>query len=128
MRVHRSHPEPALALVTVEGEVDVADAAEITGAVAAAVAEWAPDRVLVDLAAVPLIDSIGISELIKSYRIARAAGAEFAVINPSRFLLGVLGVTGLLQVFGLAAPPEQGTRPRPAGPPEPEASGAGTST
>jgi anti-anti-sigma factor len=102
MLVQRTQPEPTVALVTVDGEVDVDRASEITAMVAAAVADWAPRRVVVDLAAVPLIDSTGIGELIKSNRIASAANATFAVVNPSPFVLGALGVTGLLQVFGLA--------------------------
>ncbi|HYN96850.1 MAG TPA: STAS domain-containing protein [Pilimelia sp.] len=105
MTVHRSEPAPGTALITVVGDVDFANAAQITHAVTGAVADWAPAGVQVDLGGVPLIDSTGIAELIKSYRLAAGAGAGFAVVNPSPFLVGVFAVTGLLQVFGLPAVP-----------------------
>jgi anti-sigma B factor antagonist len=103
MPVRRSQPEPGLAVIAIDGEVDYANAHEITHAVTAAIEEWAPRTICVDLASVVFMDSMGISALITAYRATTNTGATFTVINPSRFTLTLLAVTGLVDVFGLGA-------------------------
>jgi anti-sigma B factor antagonist len=101
MPVERSQPAPGLAVITIDGEVDYANAHEISDAVGAAIEEWTPRTLCVDLASVVFMDSMGISALITAYRATTASGASFAVVNPSRFTLTLLTVTGLVDVFGL---------------------------
>jgi anti-sigma B factor antagonist len=101
MAVYASRPESGLAVVTVDGEVDYANANEITDAIVSAVREWSASTVCVDLASVVFMDSMGVTALINGYQAAKKAGVSFAVINPSRFTLTLLAVTGLVDVFGL---------------------------
>jgi anti-sigma B factor antagonist len=103
MSVHRTQPEPGLAVIAIDGEVDYSNAHEITHAVSACVDEWAPKTICVDLASVVFMDSMGVSAMISAYRATTAAGASFAVVNPSRFTLTLLSVTGLVDVFGLGS-------------------------
>jgi anti-anti-sigma factor len=101
MPVDRSQPEPGLAVIAIEGEVDYANAHEITEAVSVAIEEWQPRTICVDLASVAFMDSMGLGALITSYRATTETGASFVVVNPSRFTLNLLSATGLVDVFGL---------------------------
>jgi anti-sigma B factor antagonist len=103
MAVHRTQPEPGLAVIAIDGEVDYSNAHEITHVVVACIEEWAPKTICLDLASVVFMDSMGISALISAYRTTTAAGASFTVVNPSRFTLTLLSVTGLVDVFGLGS-------------------------
>jgi anti-sigma B factor antagonist len=98
--VQRSEIRPGLVLVTVQGEVDLTSADELRAALIGAVTEGRPREIQVHLAAVPFMDSMGISALIAGYRAAVAAEADFRLVEPSRPLVGVLAITGLLDVFG----------------------------
>jgi anti-anti-sigma factor len=100
MIVSRSQVSPGLALVTVEGEVDLNSADQVRDALVEAIDEWHPTEIQVHLAAVPFMDSMGISALIAGYRAASASGAVFRLVEPSRPLVSVLEITGLLDVFG----------------------------
>jgi anti-anti-sigma factor len=102
--VHRRQVRPGLALVTVEGEVDLTTADELREAIVGAIGEWLPKEIQVNLAAVPFMDSMGISALIAGYRAATAADAVFRVVEPSRGLTSLLEITGLLDVFGYEPP------------------------
>jgi anti-anti-sigma factor len=100
LRVDVEHRDD-LALVTAVGEVDAATADELSSAVAAALA-GGYQRVVVDLAQVGFIDSTGLGVLVKSHRAAVAAGASFAVVNPTpmtRKLIRLLGLDQLLTIF-----------------------------
>jgi anti-sigma B factor antagonist len=98
--VSRNQVSPGFALVTVEGEVDLTTAAELRDAIVGAVHDWHPKEIQVNLAAVPFMDSMGISALIAGYRAAQASHAVFRVVEPSRPLVSLLEITGLLEVFG----------------------------
>jgi anti-sigma B factor antagonist len=102
MAVNRTQPAAGLAVITIDGEVDYANAEEITGVIESALREWAPRTVCVDLASVVFMDSMGVSALISGYQATKQAGASFTVVNPSRFTLTLLAVTGLVDVFGLS--------------------------
>src|SRR5688572_30322949 len=84
--VHRSQVHPGLALVTVEGEVDLHTADQLRDELVGAIGEWHPAELQVNLAAVPFMDSMGISALIAGYRAAGAADTVFRVVEPSRGL------------------------------------------
>ena len=98
--VQRRQVQPGLALVTVEGEVDLSTADRLRDEITAAIDDWHPKEVQVNLAAVPFMDSMGISALIAGYRAAVASGTVFRVVEPSRPLVSLLEITGLLDVFG----------------------------
>jgi anti-anti-sigma factor len=102
--VHRSQVRPGLALVTVEGEVDLTTADDLREAMVGTIVDWLPREIQVNLAAVPFMDSMGISALIAGYRVATAADVVFRVVEPSRGLASLLDITGLLDVFGYEPP------------------------
>ncbi|XVU25752.1 STAS domain-containing protein [Actinoplanes sp. CA-054009] len=95
------------ATIVVAGEVDFSNADELADCVRAAVAEWSPPAVRVDLGAASFIDSSGLGALIEGYRAAGEADATFLVVNPSPSFRRVLDVTGLCEFFGLGV--ESGT-------------------
>jgi anti-anti-sigma factor len=100
VNVSRRQVSPEVALVTIEGEVDLTNADQVRDALVDAITEWQPKEVQVHLAAVPFMDSMGISALIAGYRAAVASGIVFRVVEPSRPLVSLLEITGLLEVFG----------------------------
>lgn len=104
MIVHRSQERPGLALVTVEGEVDLTTADAVRDAIVAAIDDWHPTEVQVNLAAVPFMDSMGISALLAGYRAAAEADAAFRVVAASPGLVSVLRLTGLLEILGYEPP------------------------
>jgi anti-sigma B factor antagonist len=99
----RSMTTDGTALVVVAGEVDFTNADEVSDCIAAAVAQWQPAAVRVDLARASFIDSTGLGALIAGYRVVSEADALFSVVNVRPSFLRVLEVTGLCEMFGLSA-------------------------
>jgi anti-anti-sigma factor len=89
------------AVVTVEGELDVATAPRLRAEVAALVLK--PGQVLVvDLAGVTFCDSSGISALIAARNVAEAAGAAVALAAlPARLsrTFGLIGLAGFFPTY-----------------------------
>ncbi|MEU4521514.1 STAS domain-containing protein [Amycolatopsis sp. NPDC024027] len=86
------------AVVTVEGELDVATAPRLRAEVAALVLK--PGQVLVvDLAGVTFCDSSGISALIAARNVAEAAGAAVALAALPARLSRTFGLIGLADFF-----------------------------
>ena len=110
--IHRSLDADGAATVTVDGEIDFSNSDELASCVRAAVAEWSPAVVRVDVRGASFIDSTGLGALIEGYRAATEVESRFVVVNPTSAFRRVLGVTGLCDFFGLsetaeAAPSEQ---------------------
>lgn len=80
--------------VSVFGEVDVSNAAQLRGAVEEVLAQN-PERLEIDLAEVPYIDSTGIGVLVGAAHSAAEAGNDFAVLNPQANVKRVLGMLGV---------------------------------
>jgi anti-sigma B factor antagonist len=89
------------AVVVVQGEIDFANADELADGIRAAVSEWSPTLVRIDLTDATFIDSTGLGALIEGYRAATGAQAGFVVVNPSPTFHRVLIITGLCDFFGL---------------------------
>jgi anti-sigma B factor antagonist len=104
MEISQTQPEPGLVVITIDGEVDYANAAEIPAVIASALRERSPRAICVDLGSVVFMDSMGVSALISAYQRTEKAGVSFTVVNPSRFTLSLLAATGLVDIFGLSAP------------------------
>jgi anti-anti-sigma factor len=88
------------ALVTAAGEIDAATTDTLANAITNALDDGFP-VVVVDFARVTFIDSTGLGMLVKSHRLAVAAGSRFAIVHPTpqtRKLIGVLGLDQLLHV------------------------------
>lgn len=80
--------------IVVSGEVDVSNAAQMREAIEAALT-GAPERLEVNLANVPYIDSTGIGVLVGAAHAASEAGAAFAVCEPQANVKRVLGMLGV---------------------------------
>ena len=101
--VRRSLRSDGTAVVEVRGEVDFTNADEVSQAIQAAVREWHPRRVRVDLDHATFIDSTGLGALISGYRTAVEEHVGYVIVNPSDAFRRVLSVTGLCELFGLTA-------------------------
>jgi anti-sigma B factor antagonist len=56
-------------------------------------------KLLLNLADVPMIDSSGIGAMIKSYTSVKEAGGQIKLLRPSRMARQLLSITGLLSVL-----------------------------
>lgn len=95
-----SHQEEEVIHVKVSGEVDVSCANELRDALAEAQGHE-PQRVVVDLADVPYIDSTGIGVLVGAARRAREGHSRFEVANPQRNVARVLSLLGVGAELGV---------------------------
>ncbi|WP_433373329.1 STAS domain-containing protein [Actinoplanes sp. CA-142083] len=99
--IQRTLADDGTATVTVYGEIDFANCDELAGYARDAIREWAPTVLRIDLERAAFIDTTGLGALIEGYKEATAAGARFAVVNPTPSFRRVLDVTGLSTFFGL---------------------------
>jgi anti-anti-sigma factor len=90
--------------VSPRGEIDVDNAYLIREKVDAALVRGTPKKIVVDLGAVTLIDSVGIGVLVACYHAATAYGVPLEAANPSPMVYRQLWVSGLAGLFGLATP------------------------
>lgn len=77
------------AVVQVSGRLDLVSAGSLRGAVAETV-QSGHGRIVVDLEAVPFVDSSGLAALIAGFREARQAGGELRIASASAPVLTVL--------------------------------------
>lgn len=87
--------------LSVAGEVDVSNAGELRDELDRALAEGARNVVL-DMTAMPYIDSTGIGVLVGFAHRCAEAQASFAVANPQRNVARVLALLGLSDELGIA--------------------------
>jgi anti-sigma B factor antagonist len=57
------------------------------------------NRILLNLAKVPYIDSAGLGEVIRCYTSIRRSGGELRLLSPNQRLIDLFGVTKLANVF-----------------------------
>lgn len=101
-------------VVSVRGEVDVATAPIVRGALTEVEARrrgLGTPSVVVDLSGVTFIDACGLGVLVGAARSARGAGHALALRDPSPQVLRLLEMTRLLDVFRVE-PPRRSRRPR----------------
>jgi anti-anti-sigma factor len=84
-------------LIAVAGEVDMATAPQL----AQCLVDHAGQDVVLDLSKVGLLDSSGLSVLVRAYREAREAGHTLSTWNEPDNVRVVLEVTGLFDRFHL---------------------------
>lgn len=92
-------PDDTFVCVRATGEVDVSNASELRDALDAQL-ERGVQRIEVDLAEVPYIDSTGIGVLVAFAHKAQEAGVACAVRNPQRNVLRVLKMLDVLDKLG----------------------------
>jgi anti-anti-sigma factor len=93
-----------VAEISPRGEIDVDNAYEVRDAIVELLTRARPSRVELDLRAVDLIDSAGISALVAGFQMAEISGVKLVVTRPSRFVHRQLWVTGLHGLFGAPKP------------------------
>jgi anti-sigma B factor antagonist len=93
-------PDGAVA-VEVRGALEATTVSALRCVLIDAVHAWQPSRLIVDLAHVPFMDSMGVGALVAGSNAARAAGGELRIHNPSPFVHRLLHITGLTELFGL---------------------------
>ncbi len=86
-------------VVVVAGEVDLSTAPRLHQAIFDLLAEEPPQRVRVDLAAVPLLDSTGVFVLVDGYKRAKGRGVGLTVEHPQQIVRRVLEICGLLEIL-----------------------------
>lgn len=92
------HDEPDAVTITAAGEVDPGTAPELQRAIAAALAVApAAATIVVDLSGLRLLDSAGISALLRGRRLADAADRPFRVVGAAGLVREVLQLTGVWQ-------------------------------
>jgi anti-sigma B factor antagonist len=86
-------------VVSLRGELDVADAARVAAALAQVAAR--ARQVIVDLEGLEFIDSSGLAALVRARKHARLAGGDLLLAAPQRQVLRVLAITRLADVFSV---------------------------
>jgi anti-sigma B factor antagonist len=86
--------EPAEAVVTLVGEIDMLTAPRLASAINDLLAD-PPPRVVLDLGGVTFCDSQGLGTLVVLSRKATTAQSVIVLTNVADFLLRVLDITGL---------------------------------
>lgn len=99
MELEIQHTEEAgKSVITVRGEVDLYSSPRLREAVTKAAAKGNGD-VLVDLKAVPYMDSSGVATLVEAFRAATGQKKQLVLISPSHAVLKVLQLSRLDTVF-----------------------------
>jgi len=88
-------------VVTLRGELDIADAASVAAALAAIAARQ--PEIVVDLAGLEYIGSSGVAALARGRKHARHAGGDLLLAAPQHQVLRVLTLIRLIDVFPVHA-------------------------
>ena len=90
--------------ISPRGEIDVANADEILGAVVAVLADSLPKQICLDLWQVTLVDSAGIGAFVACFKAAAASGVRVVAANPNRTVYRALWIAGLVDMLGSPSP------------------------
>ncbi|GAA1828099.1 STAS domain-containing protein [Luedemannella flava] len=104
-----------LAVVAVNGELDLATAPDLAAAIDGQV-EQGRVNVVLDLADLSFCDSAGLRVFVRYRRQLDEAGGRFLVAAPSPMVRRVLEISGLAEMFGSYATVEEGVAAATAGP------------
>jgi anti-anti-sigma factor len=88
-------------VLTLDGEFDITDRAELEQATVAAVEAADGGRVVVDLGGVTFMDSEAVAAIVLGYQAAVAAGCEYRLANAQGLVRRVLDIAGLLELIGV---------------------------
>ncbi|BCB91538.1 STAS domain-containing protein [Phytohabitans suffuscus] len=87
-------------VIYLEGDLDMGAEERVVAEIEAALAGPRRD-IVVDLSAVPFLDSSGVRALLRGREAARRGGVGLRVRNPRRIVEEVLRITGVALLFGL---------------------------
>ena len=107
---HSVRQTPGSVIVSFDGEIDLESSPAVRDALLASVGSASRGRVLVDLAAVPYIDSSGIASLVEAYQKARQTGVGFGLATVRPAVLRVLQLSRLDKIFPIHASIEEGLK------------------
>jgi anti-anti-sigma factor len=102
LTIDRVTIDPRLTRLNVAGELDGSTIEDLLAAVTHVLETPAPELVELHLADLHFVDSAGIRCLLICRTAAEAAGSRLVLAAPSPQVARVLGITGLLDLFGLA--------------------------
>lgn len=92
-----------LAVITLSGELDILNAADITGRVDVLSSIEGVHDIHLDMAAVTFLDSMALGALIESRALCAARGVRLALRDPSPVVRRLLRVTLTEQLFTLTS-------------------------
>lgn len=98
MEVTISHPKPTIAVVKLDGRLNMVTAARFRELVAAEIAKG-NTHVAVDLSGVTFIDSSGLGALISGLKSTRQAGGDLRIAAPTEQVELVLQLTNVERVL-----------------------------
>jgi anti-sigma B factor antagonist len=104
--------EGSVAVVYVVGEVDLSCSPKLREIILDLLRKRAQKEVIVDLSAVPQMDSSGIASLIEAYQEAKKQGARLVLVGLHGGPRHAMELAGLLEVFEIYAT-EQDARAKP---------------
>jgi anti-anti-sigma factor len=90
-------------VVNLAGELDIATAPQVIGAVRSALADGPVDELIIDVDRLEFVDSTGVHALVQAREAARARGASFALRRPCPLVARVLDVSGVSDFLGVSA-------------------------
>jgi len=91
-------PSEGCVTVRLVGELDLSTAALVREAALAAMRQHLP-VIRVDLSGVIFMDSTGLEALLATRRRAALEGGQLALVNPGRYVMRLLEISGLDQLF-----------------------------
>ncbi|WP_436889400.1 STAS domain-containing protein [Nocardiopsis dassonvillei] len=94
-----------MAVVSVEGEVDLATVPGLRARLAVATRDEACECLVVDLAGVGFLDASGVGALVAARRAMTARGGRLVLARPRPVVSRVLGILGLDRVFEIVPAP-----------------------
>ena len=89
----------AATILELDGEITLFNSPEIRKAVLGLLREKRVAHLIVNMRAVPYVDSSGIASLVEGLKVAREVKARLALVSLSRSARTVLELTHLLRVF-----------------------------
>ena len=104
--VREDQPQPDAIRVTLEGELDLANAYAFDRRMLAVEAEH-PKLVIVDLRGLTMLDSTGLARLVSAQRRARRGGWRLVLVRGGRIIQRVLQTTRLDELLELTSDPER---------------------
>jgi anti-anti-sigma factor len=87
-----------VAVVGVAGEMDYANAGELTAVMSDVLDSGHPD-VVIDVGDLSFVDSGGLGAMVAAWKATRAAGGSLQLARAREHLLQMLRITGLIKVF-----------------------------
>ncbi len=108
MRI-RTRFQEGVAVVSIEGDVDMYTSPELRSALSELTGERVP-RIVLDLGAVPFMDSSGIATLVQTLKEARPYGGEVRLAAPGKNVLRILELSNLMALFPIHGSVEEALR------------------